>query len=106
MVMSSSNVNTEEIRKFRDTLLTEKALTEQDKIKAQKAKENIELIFKNIDEEKIEKLESRNIFIRNLLNYDLDRVLEDKEYNQKFISEFENTLLSIKNLLEAERRSQ
>lgn len=105
MVMSSVGVSTEEIRKFRDTLLTEKALNEQDKIKANRAKENIKAIFANINEEMIEKLEKRNIFVRSLLDYDLDRVVEDKEYNQKFVNEFMSVLGKIKDLLEAERRS-
>jgi hypothetical protein len=86
-------------------LLREKALNEQDKIKAQRAKENIVALFKTIDEEVIQKLEARNIFIRSLLAYDMDRVIEDKEYNSRFIEEFKFILSQIKDLLESERRS-
>ena len=105
MAINLGRTGSDEIRQFRDMLLREKALNEQDKIKAQRAKENIVALFKTIDEEVIQKLEARNIFIRSLLAYDMDRVIEDKEYNSRFIEEFKFILSQIKDLLESERRS-
>lgn len=93
-----------DIQKFRDRLVSERALNEQNRTRAVKAKETISKIFSSISEDSISKLESRGIFVRKIMSFDLDRVLTDKAYNQEFLEEFKKVMSQIKDLLESESR--
>jgi adenine/guanine phosphoribosyltransferase-like PRPP-binding protein len=83
------------IKELRHKLTTKKALSDQNRLKADQRIEDLKQYFAAFNEDKIAILESKGIAIRTLLGYDLDRVYIEEEYHKEFRELFIKVLKDI-----------
>lgn len=88
------------IQKIRSEQMHKKARNDIAREQALKNKENIQAFFNSLKEEDINALEKEGIYIRKLMQYDLDKVITVREVNEAFRKEFDATVGSILNLIE------
>jgi N-methylhydantoinase A/oxoprolinase/acetone carboxylase beta subunit len=100
MVMSNSNLDAQEIRQIRDSLVDQRAINRANIEKAAKAKEAVKKIFESFDEEVVLRLATRGVDIRTLLGYDLELVGSDKEYADSFSDEYRKVMGELKQFIE------
>ena len=93
-----------DIREFKNKLIADRALSAQQLAIANKTKETIKEMFSRMKEEDIALLESRGIYVRNLLSFDLDLVIKDQDYKDKYMAELIKVINQIKDYLNSKRR--
>lgn len=87
-----------DIKEFRDKVLSERSLNERDKENSLEAKKKLEAMLGSISEEDIKVMEDNGIYIRELIDYDKEKILT-KEYNGEFHEIYKRVLGQIMEMI-------
>lgn len=101
--MSEIETTSLNIRQIRDELVEKKGSQKLEIERGLQAKGNIEKFFATLSPEKLDKLEANGIYVRELMNFDLDEVSKSKELSERFMQSYLRILQQINELANRKR---